>query len=133
MVQTLNMKVEGHLKIYDPQTGHIFYDDHNALVANAIEVIRRALGSNNFLDTVTAKKAGVTLATVNTTGTIFSVSPDTNELICKATFNGVSFNDTLDELNLESADGIFSEVTGLSIYKDSTTQLGIEWKIKIFI
>ncbi len=129
----LNIKAEGHLKIYSVETGEVFYDDHNALVVNAVEVIRRSLGSGNSIDNIIAKKTSSTLATAVISSIIFSPSPGNNEIIYKAIFDQASFDDTLDELNLgSSADGIFSEVTGLSIFKDGNTQLGVEWKLKIF-
>lgn len=134
MNQEVKLEVKGHLKVYCLKTGKIFYNDHNALVTNAIEVIRRCLGSSGFIDTITAKKNGNVLATETVSSINFAVAPNNNEVMFKAVFDEASFNDTLDELRLSSStDGDFSEVLGLSILKDNATQIGIEWTLKIFV
>ena len=131
MEEAVDIKVSGHVKIWEMETDKVLYDDHNALTANAPNIIRRALGSGNNIDEITALKASVVLATVPVTSIIYS-APAINEVTFRAVFNQVSFNDTLDELQLgESTHGLFSAVTGLSIFKDNNTQIGVEWKLKI--
>ncbi len=100
----------------------------NLVVANALTIMAKAIMGQSLIDQVTLLKASVVLASVGVTYTL--AAADTAQFI--ATFDETSFNDTLDEASLESsADGQFSDITGLSILKDNTMRLIITWTIQI--
>ena len=128
--ETLNIKVSGHLRLYNVDTGEVYYDDHNALTSNAPNIIRRALGaSNNQLDQIKALKAAAVLSVQPVTSVVYA---SIDEVTLKAIFPPAAFDDTLDELQLgNTVNGLFSKVTGLSVYKDFNTQIGVDWKLKI--
>lgn len=130
ITETLNIKVSGHLRLYNVDTGEVYYDDHNALTSNAPNIIRRALGaSNSQLDRITALKTAVPLSTQPISSVVYT---SIDEVTLKAIFPAAAFDDTLDELQLGNAvNGLFSKVTGLSVYKDFNTQIGVDWKLKI--
>lgn len=132
-----NLDIKGHLKVWTKNKDGketIIYDDHNTIVDNAENIIRRCIsGDVHPIDNIAAYKAAVLLATK-------VVGADERTLISTDAFNFTTiftfddFNDTLDELRLVSSlAGTFSEVTGLSISKDSTEQLGVSWTITISI
>ena len=132
MEETVNIKVSGHVKIWDIETEKVLYDDHNALTPNAPNIIRRALGTGDFINEMHAYKAAVLLATTPVQTVIYSLTPVINEVTLRAIFTPASFNDTLDELQLgHNLNGLFSTITALSIFKDNNTQIGVEWKLKI--
>lgn len=130
-------KFKGEVKIWtEDRYGNItiLYEDHNTIVANAENVIRRCISGDAYpIDNIAAYKAAVLLATKEvTTDDRTLISTDAFEFTTIFTFD--DFDDTLDELRLVSSlAGNFSEVTGLSIEKTSLEQLGVTWKITIAI
>lgn len=132
-VENIKIALKGHVRVYEIGSGKVLYDDHNALVPNATNIIRRALTNNlSQLDVISAVKANVVLATTNITSVTYGGFG--NEVTMKATFSKLSFNDTIDELRLgNNTHGELSVVDSLSIFKDNDTQLGIEWKLNIQI
>ena len=130
---TLNLK--GWLKafILKPSGAwYTVYNDHNQINNTpGTEVTAKALGGESgwSLDRIVAYKAGTLLASTS----VIQVSyPAPNKVRLLARFDEASFNDTLDELALEAGThGKFAQVTGLSITKDDTLQLGVEWTLTI--
>ena len=129
MEEQVRVQVKGHVTISEVDSGKVLYDDHNALTANAPNIIRNALGGGIPISEIIALKAAVVLA-VSPVSTVTYTS--TNEVTFRSVFTPASFNDTLDELQLGNpAFGLFSTVTALSIFKDGATQIAVEWKLEI--
>ena len=134
MRETVNVAVKGWLKVYGilPNGERIvLLDRPNTIVNNARTIVAKALGNTTWagLNKVKAWKAAVLLSDNNS---MVITYPGTYEVQFNARFSTGSFNDTLDELSLESSTlGRFSEVTGLSVFKDNTMQMEVEWKLTI--
>lgn len=109
----------------------LLVNQKNALVLNAKKIIAYALANQSgyYIDTIKAYKSSGLLAT----SPLVTYSFPTSEKVKFTTrFNETSFNDTLDEIRLTSiGGGDFSIVTGLSVLKDNTLQLQIEWLLTI--
>lgn len=100
----------------------------NLVVTNAKAIMAKAIMNQSFIDQIELKDGGGTLATSPVTYNL--ASPTVAEF--KAEFDEASFNTFFEEAHLQSsADGDFSEVTGLFIYKDNTMRLIITWSIEI--
>jgi hypothetical protein len=111
---------------------NLLVDKKNALVNNARKIIAYTLGrqSGYAIDTISVYKAGVLLA--DSPLVLISFPAGDDKVRFNARFNEASFDDTLDELKLASSlGGIFSELSGLSVYKSSSIQLEIEWILTI--
>lgn len=109
---------------------HILVDRKNALVSNAKTIIANALAATPgfFINLITCYKLGGVLAARGVTITF----PSVNQITFSAFFDQASFNDTLDEVRLGSTvGGDFSQVIGLSVFKDNTLQLTIDWQLTI--
>ncbi len=135
MEEKLNMGVKGHLTLtlINGDDKEVVYDDHNALVPNYKNIVRRALGGQTgyFIDNVIANKLGSPLANTPIINVEYIALTD-NEVKFTARFSQASFNDTLDEVKLNSVNGgDFSIVSGLSILKDNLTSLQVDWTLKI--
>lgn len=101
----------------------------NAIQANAKTLICKALADLSKLGVIEAYSMGSLLSSLP--GLVTVVGIDTISL--EVEFDEVSFTGTVDELRLMGnpvTDGSFSIVTGLSIYKDITSRLYIQWTIK---
>jgi len=126
METKINPKIKGHLKITD-EHGHILYDDHNAVVINAENLLRRMTVGQSPIDSVKAYALGVPLASTTIVSSSFT---STNAVTMTFQFLAGDFNDTMDKIILgNSVQGPFSEVTGLSIFKDNNTSLNVAWKL----
>ena len=103
---------------------------HNEIIANAPVILSRLIGGEPYkIDRIAAIKAGALLSVSDIASVTY---PSFEETLFSAVFDLASFNDTLDELQLISANGgTFSLVPGLSITKDDTQTMGIQWKIKM--
>lgn len=109
---------------------HLLVDQKNTLVLNAKTIIANTLGGTPafYLDLIFCYKASAPLAGRGTVVTY----PSADSVKFASLFDESSFNDTLDEVRLRSfAGGEFSAVTGLSVLKDNTLQLSIEWLLTI--
>jgi len=110
----------------------LVFDNPNALVVNAKKIIAYTLGqqSSYAIDRISVYKAASLLAHSPSVTVSFPIGDD--KVKFQATFDEVSFNDTLDEIRLNSiAGGSFSGITGLSVLKDNTLQLSIEWILTV--
>ncbi len=110
----------------------LLVDRKNALTTNAKKIIAYLLGSQSSyaLDAIKVYKAASLLATSPALTVSFPIGDDKVKFSVR--FDEASFDDTLDELRLVSlAGGEFSLVTGLSVFKDDTLQLQIEWVLTI--
>jgi len=131
MKQKLKARVKGHIKAYDNVTGKVLYDGANNLTAAAEELLTKMIGTSNSLSSIAALKAAVLLANATVTTVTF---PDTSSVKLKALFIESDFDDTLDELELRyNGVDVFSEKTGLSINKNGTTQIAVEWTLTLTI
>ena len=133
MKEIIKPNAKGHLKLWlIDKDGKItvLYDDHNAIVADAETIMRNCIsGYSTPVDAIVAYKSGGVLAS-KTVGEEERAFVSTNGFTFTTLFTFADFNDTLDELRLESSIvGSFSEVTGLDISKSSEEQLGISWTI----
>jgi len=108
----------------------VLVDKKNALVINAKKIIAQTLGQQSLfsINTVEVYKTGGLLASTSMIPTF----PADEKVKFNGRFNETSFNDTLDEIRLTSTiGGQFSVVTGLSVLKNNTLQLEIEWLLTI--
>jgi len=127
MKQNLKALIKGHIKVTEIRTGEVLYDGSNNLTAAAEELLTKCLGSSNFLSTIAALKASVLLFNAAVTVVTY---PDTSSVTLRAVFLEGDFNDTLDELELRfNGADVFSEKTGLSITKNGSTQIAVEWTL----
>lgn len=135
MVNELLPMPKGWITIYgiDKEGNRkLLVDRKNALVANSKKIMVHTLGqdSSYAITNIEVYKAASLLATSPLLTISFPVGDTSVKFTAR--FNEASFNDTFDELKLVStAGGIFSEVTGLSVLKDNTLQLEIEWLLTI--
>lgn len=126
-------RMKGHILVRVRKPGgewEVVVDRKNAITANAPLLLSKALAGETGwkIDRIQCKKAGVQLAIQNTTKTY----PATGEVMFETTFSTSSFNDTVDEVRLNSlVGGDFSTVTGLSITKTNLLELNIQWKLTI--
>ena len=129
----ISYKGKGEVRIFSIKgdSRKLIYEDKNTIVTNAKNILAHAIGGDGFIiDKIGAYKAAVLLSFQN----IFTVTyPAGNDKVkFVARFNEASFDDTLDEVRLESTlGGIFSVFTGLAHAKDNLTQLEVEWLITI--
>lgn len=127
MKTKVNPQIKGHLKVTD-DNGNILYDDHNDIVINAENLLRRCVAGDNDLNQVEAYNN--TPASLGTTTRLSYTYVSTNEVELSFKFLPTDFNDTIDKLELgNDTEGVFSEVTGLSILKDNNTSLNVTWKL----
>jgi hypothetical protein len=134
MIEKTNTLIEGFFKVthYDKQGLVIKETDwqHNEIIANAPIILARLLGGQPWnIDTIAVMKAGTIIATAPITTVTY---PSFEEVQVNALFDEVSFNDTIDELQLiSSIGGTFSKVIDLSFEKNSEQTMGIQWKLKL--
>lgn len=107
-------------------------DRKNALVSNARNIIAHCLGGDTLyaLNQISVYKATTLIATTPSVTINYPVGDD--KVRINGRFDEASFNDTIDEIKLESAGGgIFSQVGSLSLLKTNAIQLEIEWVLTI--
>lgn len=134
MNQLLNTEVKGWVKIFAIRGDQreLILDQKNAVLTNAKKIIAHTIGQDPTMaiDTIEVYKASGLLADQSTL--TISFPPGDNIVKFSGRFDEGSFNDTLDELRLKSSiGGDFSQVTGLSVLKDNTMQIEIEWILTI--
>lgn len=135
MRNKLKIFSKGHLKatayLADGST-KVLYDGPNAINNTpGCEIVAHSLGGDTIfnINQLTAYKASSPLKSRGFTRVDY---PNPGQVEFTAVFLEADSDDTLDELGLESAGwGKFSQVTGLSIHKDSTMRLAITWTITI--
>lgn len=129
MNQKLTASIKGHILITDVITNEVLYDGANNLTVDAEELVTKMLGTSSRLSTIAAMKASSDLKNANVSSVTY---PDTSSVKLKAVFVESDFNDTLDELQLRfDGTDAFSEKTGLSISKNGSTQIAVEWTLTI--
>jgi hypothetical protein len=125
--------VHGHILIRGRKAGgewEVLEDRKNALVANAQTIIAKVLGGTSSfkLDRIQCLKTAGILATE----TVSVSYPATDQVKFESTFSEASFNDTLDQVKLQSLDGgDFSSVTGLAVSKSNLIELNIQWTLEV--
>lgn len=109
----------------------ILADRKNQIQSNAKNILVHALAEGTFLvDQIKVYKAGAPLAT--TPPLTWSFPPGNDKVLFNGRFDEASFNDTFDEIRLDSSTGgNFSKITGLSVTKNNTLQLEVQWKITL--
>ena len=136
MEQQVKLKVEGQLSIYltDKNGKDItIWNGPNAVQDEGLQILAKSLSGDPSwaVNQMRVFKASGLLAEADTVNPVISGTLN-NKVKFTSTFSNSSFNDTLDELWLTSKDNtIFSKVTGLSLLKDDTNQLTIEWTLTI--
>ena len=129
MKEPVKAQIKGHIFAYDNITGEVLYDGANNLTASAEQLLTKLIGNANFLSTIAALKATVVLKNANV---VQVTHPDTSSVKLRAIFIEADFNDTLDELELRyNGVDVFSEKTGLSITKNGSTQIAVEWTLTV--
>lgn len=135
MINETVPSVKGWITIYAiTKTGEriLLEDRKNALVANARKIIAHCLGGDMVYapNQISVYKASVLVATTPSVTINYPVGDD--KVRINGRFDEASFNDTVDEIKLESAGGgIFSQVGSLSLLKTNAIQLEIEWVLTI--
>ena len=77
MIQPGLAKISGHVKIHDPNSGDIFYDDHNAIHYENISIAMAQTLSNRDLGWIYAMAFGNGGSSVDPTGVITYLPPNT--------------------------------------------------------
>lgn len=77
MIQPGLAKISGHVKMHDPNTGEIFYDDHNAIHYENISIAMAQTLSNRDLGWIYAMAFGNGGSSVDPTGVITYLPPNT--------------------------------------------------------
>ena len=133
MEEQVKFKIHGYIKAWqikdDVRT--LVLSRRNAIVGNAKNIVAHCLGGDSAykIDEISVHKVSTQLAAVTP---VLVSYPAFNEVRFNARFTHVSFNDTVDELNLSSSiHGKFSEKIGVSIFKDDTMELEIQWTLTI--
>jgi hypothetical protein len=123
---------EGYVRIYRVKKSvyEPLWDNHNDITSNALRIVSRALAGNvNFkVDNIAAYRSNQFVSGAPISGYQF---PTSDTVVFTAIFDESSFNGTVDELRLVSGfGGTFSIIDNLSIIKDNTSRIAIEWSIK---
>ena len=69
-------KITGHVKVFDPNSGEIFYDDHNAINYENISIAMAQSLSNRDVGTIYAMAFGNGGSSVDATGVITYLPPN---------------------------------------------------------
>lgn len=77
MIQPGLAKIQGHVKIHDPNSGDIFYDDHNAIHYENISIAMAQTLSNRDVGWIYAMAFGNGGSSVDPTGVITYLPPNT--------------------------------------------------------
>jgi hypothetical protein len=77
MIQPGLAKISGHVKVHDPHSGEIFYDDHNAIHYENISIAMAQTLSNRDLGWIYAMAFGNGGSSVDPTGVITYLPPNT--------------------------------------------------------
>jgi hypothetical protein len=77
MIEPGLAKITGHVKVYDPNSGEIFYDDHNAIHYENISVAMAQSLSNRNLGYIYQMAFGNGGSSVDPTGVITYLPPNT--------------------------------------------------------
>ena len=78
MIEPGLAKITGHVKVYDPNSGEIFYDDHNAIHYENISVAMAQSLSNRNLGYIYQMAFGNGGSSVDPTGVITYLLPNTS-------------------------------------------------------
>lgn len=137
--QTINFKTKGWVTIFaikDNGERELVLDKSNALTADAAKIIARLLSGDTpwALDRIQAFKGTIPSPILLSNGATPTVTyPADDQVVIKVVFDKPSFNDTLTHLRMgNTANNLdFSIISGLSIAKDNTLQLEVNWKLVI--
>lgn len=77
MIEPGLSKISGHVKVYDPNSGEIFYDDHNAIHYENISVAMAQTLSDRNLGQIYSMAFGNGGSSVDPTGVITYLPPNT--------------------------------------------------------
>jgi hypothetical protein len=77
MIEPGLSKISGHVKVYDPNSGEIFYDDHNAIHYENISVALAQTLSDRNLGQIYSMAFGNGGSSVDPTGVITYLPPNT--------------------------------------------------------
>lgn len=130
----IKMDIKGHVKFFKVLPSGIWdliYEHANTLdPANSKLIVSRLLGGMSYeLNKIECLKALGSLAEVTS-----SVDyPTVASVRFTSIFDEASFNDTVDEIRLNSGGAglTFSSITGLSVLKTNAYRLGIQWILTI--
>jgi hypothetical protein len=133
--QEAKFKIKGRLKIYSVSSDNqrvLLVDKNNAILPNASDIVAKLLANYTWpISHIWAYKANNPLASASVT---YDPGVPAGQAVFRARFIENSFNDVFDELRLASANGgDFSQITGLSVLKDNTLQLEVEWHITVIL
>jgi hypothetical protein len=92
MIEPGLAKISGHVKVYDPVSGEIFYDDHNAIHYENISVAMAQTLSDRNLGQIYSMAFGNGGSSVDPTGVITYLPPNTTGQ------NADLYNETYDKV-----------------------------------
>ena len=128
-VITLSYKVEGFLKIHDPNSGEVFVDKHNAInYENMSEAIADTLSSRGFGE-IYQMAFGNGGASVNETGIITYLPPNTtgqNAALYNQTYAKIVDDNSVFKLDPKRNKMTVSHVTG-KVYTDILVQCLLDY------
>lgn len=129
----IKIGIKGHISIIDGDN-NLLLDQHNAIGPQAVQVITQCLTQLNFAKSVNGIRATGSFGTV--TQNIFRTvyDPIANNITFRAVFYEEDFQGVITDLELIStalSGAILAEKKGLTISKDSSSRIQIDWTINI--
>lgn len=128
----LPVEIKGHIKITN-QLGETLFDDNNAVGENAYEIICRCLSQLDFNKSVDIIESEGDYGQSQATIEHVEYNQMNNSMLFRATILENDFEGTINSLFLTSSplNGLMAKKEGLSIYKDNSSRLQIDWVITI--
>ena len=120
MIETGTAKITVHVKIYDPASGEIFYDDHNAINYENISVAMAQTLSDRNLGYIYQMAFGNGGSSVDPTGVITYLPPNTTGQ--NASLYNQTYQKVVDDNSAADTDPINNKMTVLhtagNVYSD---------------
>ena len=129
MIEPGMAKISGHVKVYDPNSGEIFYDDHNAIHYENISVAIAQTLSNRGYGQIYKMAFGNGGASVDETGIITYLPPNTtgqNAALYNQTYAKVVDDTNIVNINPTRNKMTVSHVSG-KVYTDIIVQCLLDY------
>lgn len=134
MKENIKLGIRGHIKATSNKDGLVF-NDHNEISSGALETILKCMSQLNGEAKVDTIKALGTFGNKERDITFVQYNSNDNTMLFRTIFYEFDFDGTITslELNSESLGTQLANRTSLSIFKDDSARLQIDWKIQITI
>lgn len=133
MQSKLNLRFRGHIKATSNKLG-ILYNNSNTIGADALEIVTRCLGQLGNTQQVDTIIVDGNFGTSERTVIENSYNAVDNSITFSAIFYEGDFDGQISDMKLISeslGDKVMATKAGLSITKDGSSRLRIDWKINV--